>query len=553
MGRDSLVIPAADGDIRRLRFGLSRSSTGLNTLDFTYGSGSSTDLPFLSIELDASSNRIIQNRGIPLQQYVNSMLSLSADGSSYVLGPRLREPILLDSTSYTGGPASTEVIVDRLVPLRTRILVETSIGDDAIYGSDGDELIIAHSGNDLIFPGFGEDNVNGGQGVDLVSYVRDERALRLRSTGTGSIEVSAPPGQINFVDSVLKGIEGIHAYGKSQIDLSQSNRPENDVFGVISGSGSQISGSNFDDNIEVSFFDDYNDSIEAAYRETSVINGRSGFNRLRLNFEEAPDRLALEFSDQGRTLNITSVPPNGDRSVNLINAQRIDYFDIVFGDDSQKFDIDKAFSSQRLAADAKASLNAKSSPDSIVKIHAGAGSDKLFGNQGDNQFYGDEGNDKIKGLGGRDLLVGGNGDDRIRGGGGDDQIHSSNGRDVLTGGKGANSFHFSGKKTDSITDFDPSDGDRIVLDEVEGEVIFSVAENKREVERLQRAGIVNFVYRENKRYALWRGDGVGSFRKIEFESSVSSSVLMESVFGRQASLLATSSSMEQSVDSQLSI
>ena len=562
LGRDSVVFPVADGRTERLAFSISRSSTGTSALDFRYDSGSSTNLPFLSLELDASSDRIINNRQIPLTQYVNSMLSQSEDGRSFVLGAGLNESIVLDSISYTGGPAATTVIVDRRVPPGVRISVETSIGDDAIYGSDGDELIIAHSGNDLVFPAFGADQVNGGEGVDLVSYVRDERALQFRSTGTGSIEVSAFPGQESFVNSVLTDIEGIHAYGKSQIDLSTINRPQNDVFGVISGSGSQILGSNFDDNIEISFFDDYNSSIEDAYRETSFINGASGFNRLRLNFEEAPEHLAFAFSNQGKNLSVATVQPNSGQSLNLVNAQNIDFYDIVFGDDSQNFDLSKSsqnfdlsksFSSQMLAADAKASLNTKSSPSPVARIHANDGDDKLFGDHNANQFYGDGGNDKIKGLDGRDILVGGDGNDKIRGGRGNDQIYSTNGGDVLAGGKGADSFHFSGNKTDVITDFNPAKGDRVVLDEVEGESVFSVAENKREVWQLQKAGIVNFIYREDKKYALWRGDGAASFSKIVFESSIASSVLMKSVYGRQANLFASASSMEQSLDSQLSI
>ena len=124
---------------------------------------------------------------------------------------------------------------------------------------------------------------------------------------------------------------------------------------------------------------------------------------------------------------------------------------------------------------------------------------------------------------------------------------------MLTGGEDADGFHFSGTKTDTITDFNLEEGDWIVLDEVEAEVVFSVAKSKREVGQLQKAGIVNFIYLESKGYALWRGDGMDSFRKIKFESSVPSSVLMGSVFGRQSSPSASSFFMEQPVDSQLPI
>lgn len=99
----------------------------------------------------------------------------------------------------------------------------------------------------MIFPGLGVDRVIANAGTDLVSYAVDERALRFRSSSNGTINVSAPPGQGNMVSSELIEIEGIHAYGASQFDLSTISRPENNLFGVISGSGSQMTGSPFDD------------------------------------------------------------------------------------------------------------------------------------------------------------------------------------------------------------------------------------------------------------------------------------------------------------------
>lgn len=58
-----------------------------------------------------------------------------------------------------------------------------------------------------------------------------------------------------------------------------------------------------------------------------------------MNFEEAPDPLRLSYSNQGRTLQITSAPLNGSRQVNLVNAQNINLYDIVFGDNSEAIDL----------------------------------------------------------------------------------------------------------------------------------------------------------------------------------------------------------------------
>ena len=81
------------------------------------------------------------------------------------------------------------------------------------------------------------------------------------------------------------------------------------------------------------------------------------------------------------------------------------------------------------------------------------------------------GNDVFIGTGGTSGPVfGGDGNDRLVGGSGNDQLHGGDGKDVLTGGPGADKFFFdtlpnASTNFDKITDFTPSQGDRIVLSE----------------------------------------------------------------------------------------
>jgi Ca2+-binding RTX toxin-like protein len=93
--------------------------------------------------------------------------------------------------------------------------------------------------------------------------------------------------------------------------------------------------------------------------------------------------------------------------------------------------------------------------------YVGSNSNDLkTGMSGDDFFQGLAGNDSLNGAGGNDLIVGGAGNDRMLGGSGNDN---------LVGGLGADIFRLdaalsSTNNRDTITDFNPSQGDRIELE-----------------------------------------------------------------------------------------
>ncbi len=78
--------------------------------------------------------------------------------------------------------------------------------------------------------------------------------------------------------------------------------------------------------------------------------------------------------------------------------------------------------------------------------------------------------DVLNGGNGNDLLVGGGGTDQVNGGAGNDVLIGGFGNDNLTGGTGADKFVFNASKAaadaDTITDFDVSEDDEILLDKV---------------------------------------------------------------------------------------
>jgi Ca2+-binding RTX toxin-like protein len=96
--------------------------------------------------------------------------------------------------------------------------------------------------------------------------------------------------------------------------------------------------------------------------------------------------------------------------------------------------------------------------------------DNLWGNDWNNVISGGDGADSLKGYGGADTLLGGEGNDRLEG---------MSGADVLTGGNGADNFVWSTTNdtgvtiatADLITDFNPAQGDKIDLSNVDANIL----------------------------------------------------------------------------------
>ncbi|MEM9220178.1 MAG: bluetail domain-containing putative surface protein [Cyanobacteria bacterium P01_F01_bin.150] len=111
-------------------------------------------------------------------------------------------------------------------------------------------------------------------------------------------------------------------------------------------------------------------------------------------------------------------------------------------------------------------------------INSGSGDDIITSGSGNDLVNGGDGSDIIDGGLGNDVLTGLLGDDAISGGNGDDLINGGSGKNTLSGGEGADLFVYSAsnqrrafrlstfrnKNRDKITDFDSSEGDRLLMD-----------------------------------------------------------------------------------------
>ncbi|WP_442940157.1 beta strand repeat-containing protein [Nostoc sp.] len=126
------------------------------------------------------------------------------------------------------------------------------------------------------------------------------------------------------------------------------------------------------------------------------------------------------------------------------------------------------FDGQSSITDSFDVLNANLNPSSIFNKNT-----VTFLNDLNNNISGfDNSNDVINGQGGNDKIDGKSGNDYLRGGGGNDTLIGGAGNNVLTGGTGADRFLYnidaafvvSSVGLDTISDFNSSQGDKIVLD-----------------------------------------------------------------------------------------
>lgn len=99
-------------------------------------------------------------------------------------------------------------------------------------------------------------------------------------------------------------------------------------------------------------------------------------------------------------------------------------------------------------------------------VSGGQGDDRLYGDDGGDLIYGNLGGDTLEGGQGADTIRGGQQDDILVGGAGDDWLSGDRGGDQITGGAGADLFHFfPGAEFDLVIDFNPGEGDRVLLDQ----------------------------------------------------------------------------------------
>jgi hypothetical protein len=401
IGEDAVIISNFGEDLSpQFKVGTS-SKKGVNRRTVTISTGENTSSPtdIVTIELSEQSNtELNQNSDTSsAADYLASMMKQRIDGS-WLLSTRLAEPHLMISPQFTGGPASTDVIVDRSGqhPASTPFKITTLSGNDQIYGSRGVEIINTGAGNDIIFPGLspgGEqiDVVNGGPGADTVGYLPIKKAIKVsgKAKVDGAIfaqmDISLQQSELKIAE--LFNVESIEAYGGSQFNYQSLPNPQeigSSYYMVRTGSGSTFTGSDFNDVISLAFDVDTNSSIEDAYSQYSNIDGRGGTNSFYADFANAPDAIQILPNPDPKTgapWDQSVILKGSTRLADLASLQVINIHGSAFDD---YFDFRLSMSR----------LHLRGGEGNDVLI-GGAGDDVLIGGAGDNTFNGGSGRDQF--------------------------------------------------------------------------------------------------------------------------------------------------------------
>ena len=332
LGSDVVTFPAhrdADGRVSPVRFSASTGSGNQDIASIKYRTGSTADQAFAELQLSRSSTNAIDISSGDLERTLRSMLTLSGDKKTWTLGTKQSELIVLDiAQPYASGPAGVNLVVDRdrnSIASNRSIEINTQGGQDYIIGSYGFEQINTGDEDDIILPGgisSGDkpDRINGASGNDLVNYVGLLEPVKIAFNDDNfvvrSMDGEAGRDALRRPDSVigrLQNIENFHVFGDSVIDFADVNLGrkngspgKNPHFSVISGAGSKVVGSKYDDQVVLSFYDDYNPK-GSRHDVTARIEGGGGVDVFKLAADAgelfkvnrlSPNRFTIHALDQ---------------------------------------------------------------------------------------------------------------------------------------------------------------------------------------------------------------------------------------------------------------
>lgn len=291
-------------------------------------------------------------------------------------------------------------------------------GDDWLYGGAGDDVLEGGDGNDILTGGPGADALIGGPGNDTLSYLSSPAAVTVNlqnGTARGGDARGDTPGDD------LENLWG-SAYG-DVLTGTDSRAAGNAIYGL--GGDDVIDGGDGDD------------WLVGGPGADALIGG------------PGDDTAGYWNSPAGVTVRLHSLQVSGG------DAQGDVWGDLV-----------------TVSYTRAGQVYRETVPD-IIHLGGSNHNDTLAGDSRDNILYGWDGDDALYGGpgGGDDELLGHNGDDALYGGRGDDVLIGGPGADYMAGGPGADGFFIrmgetadaAGEFIDVIADFNPAEGDGIVL------------------------------------------------------------------------------------------
>ena len=385
-------------------------------------------------------------------------------------------------------------------------------GDDNLSGKVGDDNLSGEDGNDTLDGGLGDDSMIGGTGNDvyLIESITDKVTESVNQgidTVKSSITYTLGENLENLTLTENKSINGI---GNNLENIILGNDANNSLFGGA-GKDTLLGG-------------DGNDIMDGGVKSDIMAGGLGNDSYI---VDSTADQI-IEDENEGTDTAYASVSyviSNNIENLNLtggdtINGTGNSIDNIINGNDAVNY-VHAGDGADRInGASGDDYIFGESGNDSII---GGKGNDNLNGGLGDDVVSGNKGQDWLVGGLGNDSLIGGAGKDHLVGGTGDDVLVGGADKDWLTGGTGADQFAFRSPKdkTDIITDFRISDGDRISVSAKRFGKTLKVgalsADQFTLGDKAQGASD-RFIYNSSTGGLFFDSDGIGSAKQVQIAS-----------------------------------
>ena len=327
-----------------------------------------------------------------------------------------------DATDHTLTITATDTAgnTDTATVTITDYAMRGTDGEDSMTGSDETDFIYGYGGDDILNGGAGEDWIDGYDGDDMLYGGDDADAIW---GGGGADTLYGGAGD----DWLFGEGDDDRLYGGDGGDVLYGNEGDDRLSG--DAGGDWLYGQDGDDRL---YGNDGDDWI-AGHSGDDTLSGGAGDDTLR-----------------------------GDSGGDDLHGGAGD--DVLYGSGGD----------DTLYGDAgDDTLHGGSASD---VLYGDAGADTLNGSYGGDVIYGGVDNDILNGGAGDDLLEGSAGNDTLYGGAGSDYLRGDSlaliGTEIFTGPADADIFvlNTADSGTDTITDFTPSDGDKIRIEEFTGAI-----------------------------------------------------------------------------------
>ncbi|MBD2691626.1 calcium-binding protein [Anabaena catenula] len=376
--------------------------------------------------------------------------------------------------------------------------VKGTNANDTITGDSQNNQLFGNGGNDYLDGGLGNDTMNGGLGNDI--YVVDSIGDVVKETSTLAAEIDDVYSSISYTlganveNLTLIGTVAINGTGNALNNSLRGNTANNtlnggdgnDVFFSLAGDDIIHAGNGDDkafggtgnDTIkgevgnDVLYGEDGNDTLDGG-AGNDFLDGGLGNDTMNgglgddIYVVDSIGDVVKETSTLATEIDQVQSSVSYTLGANVENLTLIGTGNINGTGNSLNNSITGNASNNTLNGLDGDDVFFSLAGDDI--INAGNGNDKAFGGTGNDTIKGEVGNDVLYGEDGNDTISGGDGNDFLDGGAANDTLSGGAGGDNLTGGLGADRFVYPDLKNsllaalDRIIDFNPSQGDRIVV------------------------------------------------------------------------------------------